>query len=157
VEKQVRLTHPEGIAIATTAAFVELLDALLFRDGDDGVDALLVKAAKDAVDVDVTVADLAAADIDVISFADGAKFQTHCALEHAFPALIHLARKYPTDAGVALLANTNIGGDNVHRSAGLGPITGLLAPGTADELFGQLKHSAAIAKEIAAVVSTGSE
>jgi ADP-ribosylglycohydrolase len=47
-----------------------------------------------------------------------------CYIEHSFPAVLYLAARYPDDFEAALVANTNVGGDNCHRGAVLGALLG---------------------------------
>ena len=47
-----------------------------------------------------------------------------CYLEDAFPASLHLAWKYADDLESALVANTNLGGDNCHRGIVVGALVG---------------------------------
>jgi ADP-ribosylglycohydrolase len=47
-----------------------------------------------------------------------------CYIEHSFPAVLYLAARYPDNFEAALVANTNVGGDNCHRGAVLGALLG---------------------------------
>jgi ADP-ribosylglycohydrolase len=47
-----------------------------------------------------------------------------CYIEHSFPAVLYLAARYADDFEAALVANTNVGGDNCHRGAVLGALLG---------------------------------
>ena len=47
-----------------------------------------------------------------------------CYIDHSFPAVLYLAARYSDDFEAALVANTNVGGDNCHRGALLGAILG---------------------------------
>ena len=47
-----------------------------------------------------------------------------CYIEHSFPAVLYLAARYSDDLEAALVANTNVGGDNCHRGAILGAMLG---------------------------------
>ena len=47
-----------------------------------------------------------------------------CYIEHSFPAVLYLAARYANDFEAALVANTNVGGDNCHRGALLGASVG---------------------------------
>ena len=40
-----------------------------------------------------------------------------CYIDHSFPAVLYLAARYSDDFEAALVANTNVGGDNCHRGA----------------------------------------
>jgi ADP-ribosylglycohydrolase len=54
----------------------------------------------------------------------GSQLSPACYIEHSFPAVLYLAARYPDDFEAALVANTNVGGDNCHRGAVLGAILG---------------------------------
>jgi ADP-ribosyl-[dinitrogen reductase] hydrolase len=47
-----------------------------------------------------------------------------CYLKDAFPAALFLAWKYPNNLESALIANTNLGGDNCHRGIVVGALVG---------------------------------
>jgi len=59
-------------------------------------------------------------DIHVI----GSQLSPACYIEHSLPAVLYLAARYSDDFEAALIANTNVGGDNCHRGAVLGAIMG---------------------------------
>jgi hypothetical protein len=48
----------------------------------------------------------------------GGRFSTACYIEDSFPSLLYLAYKYADDPEAALIANTNVGGENCHRCDG---------------------------------------
>jgi ADP-ribosylglycohydrolase len=54
----------------------------------------------------------------------GPRFSTACYVEHSVPAVVYLALKYHADPQAALIANTNLGGDNAARGAVLGALLG---------------------------------
>jgi ADP-ribosylglycohydrolase len=54
----------------------------------------------------------------------GPRFSTACYVEHSVPAVLYLALKYSNEPEKALVANTNIGGDNAYRGAVLGALLG---------------------------------
>jgi hypothetical protein len=62
------------------------------------------------------------------------------------------------DPKAALLANTNLGGDNAHRGAVLGVLLGLATGGrTVDAFFHQLEDRQAIEDEITALLGLAEE
>jgi ADP-ribosylglycohydrolase len=73
------------------------------------------------------------------------RFATACYPEHGLPLLLYLARQHDFDVETSLLANVNVGGDNVHRGMLLGMVVGAahddlpghLVEGLAD--YGELK------------------
>jgi ADP-ribosylglycohydrolase len=54
----------------------------------------------------------------------GSRFSTACYVEDSVPAVVCLALKYHDDPENALIANTNLGGDNAARGAVLGALLG---------------------------------
>jgi ADP-ribosylglycohydrolase len=54
----------------------------------------------------------------------GAVLSPACYLEDSFPASLYLAWKYAGDFENALVANTNLGGDNCHRGIVVGALVG---------------------------------
>lgn len=52
-------------------------------------------------------------------------FSSACYIQHSLPSLFYLAYKYADDPEAALIANTNVGGENCHRGAALGALMGL--------------------------------
>ena len=54
----------------------------------------------------------------------GRYLSTACYIDHAVPAVIYLALKYADSPEDGLVANTNLGGDNVHRGGVLGALLG---------------------------------
>ena len=59
-------------------------------------------------------------DLDVI----GGLLSPACYIDQSFPSVLYLAARYPNDFEAALVANTNVGGDNCHRGAVLGALLG---------------------------------
>jgi len=57
--------------------------------------------------------------------AAGGRYSTACYITDSWPSILYLAYKYADDLQAALLANTNLGGDNVHRGAVLGSSSAL--------------------------------
>ena len=80
------------------------------------------------------------------------RLATACYPEHGLPLLLYLARKHEFDLRASLLANANIGGDNVHRGMILGMLVGAAADadGNLEELRIGLKASADLGAEIEA-------
>lgn len=54
----------------------------------------------------------------------GRRLSTACYIDQAVPAVIYLALKYAERPEEGLIANTNLGGDNVHRGGVLGALLG---------------------------------
>ena len=114
---QMYTTHNSKALAAYAQVYGELVSEVLL-----GADLrTAVAAAGKAVGVDVAeLAGAGHADTDVI----GRLFSSACYIEHSFPCLLYLAYKYAGDPEAALVANTNAGGENVHRGAALGALMG---------------------------------
>jgi len=54
----------------------------------------------------------------------GRRLSTACYVEDSVPSVLYLALKYHHEPEQGLIANTNLGGDNVHRGAVLGSLLG---------------------------------
>jgi len=54
----------------------------------------------------------------------GRRLSTACYVEDSVPSVLYLALKYHNRPEQGLVANTNLGGDNVHRGAVLGALLG---------------------------------
>jgi ADP-ribosylglycohydrolase len=114
------LTHP-GQKMADAASLViELLLSLLA--GEPLKAAILAEIEKQRTPLvgHPFVKWLDAPDDMVI----GPRFSTACYVEDSVPAVLYLALKYHDDPQNALIANTNLGGDNAARGAVLGALLG---------------------------------
>lgn len=139
------LTHPDKGLGQICAVYVELLDALLFRDQNQSHHELLARAAKVSISLDLpALVKKAHDDRHVI----GSLFSTACYISGSWPSVLYLAYKYAAEPKQALLVNTNLGGDNVHRGAVLGVILGLINATTIDEFFAPLTDQELISAEI---------
>ena len=139
------LTHPDEGLAEVCASYVELLDGLLFRTEEQTAEALLARAAKNSTGLNLpALVEKARSDLDVV----GSLFSPACYISGSWPSVLYLAYRYLEDPGQALVANTNLGGDNVHRGAVLGTIVGLVNGYTLDAFFAQLTDRDAIETEI---------
>jgi ADP-ribosylglycohydrolase len=139
------LTHPDKELGHICAVYVELLEALLFRDLAQSPHALLARAAKVSIGLDLpALVEKTRDDRHVV----GRLFSTACYISGSWPSVLYLAYKYAAEPKQALLVNTSLGGDNVHRGAVLGVILGLINAAAIDELFDQLADQELISAEI---------
>lgn len=139
------LTHPDEKLAKICDSYVELIDSLLFRDEGSDPKSLIAKAASSSVDLDVKkLYEKNLADNAVV----GETFSKACSIEDSWPSLVYLAYKYNSQPKAALLANTNVGGENCHRGSVLGVIVGLSSADGVDDLFIQLTDAEHIKKEI---------
>ncbi len=143
------LTHPDETLAQVCAAYVELLDQLLFCSDEDSAAGLIAQTAKNT---GVNLPGLLAAardDREVV----GGLFSSACYISGSWPSVLYLAGKYLTDPRRALLANTNLGGDNVHRGALLGTILGLATSHTVAEDYEGLIDKESLNDEISAMLT----
>ncbi|MCF7972945.1 MAG: ADP-ribosylglycohydrolase family protein [Phycisphaerae bacterium] len=139
------LTHPDQELARICVAYVELLDGLLFRTQNQSPEDLLVKAAQASMGLNLlSLTAKQRPDRDVV----GGLFSPACYISDSWPSVLYLAYKYLEEPKQALLANTNLGGDNVHRGAVLGTLLGLIHAATLDEFFDALMDRNEIAAEI---------
>jgi ADP-ribosylglycohydrolase len=144
------LTHPDKELGLICAVYVELLDALLFRDQDQPPRELLAWAAKISIGLDLpALLERTHADMHVV----GSLFSSACYISGSWPSVLYLAYKYASEPKKALLVNTNLGGDNAHRGAVLGVILGLINAATIDEVFDQLVDQELISAEISKLLA----
>ncbi|MFM1895143.1 MAG: hypothetical protein RLZZ385_217 [Pseudomonadota bacterium] len=145
------LTHPDESLAKVGQAYVELLDNLLFRKADQSAAALIADCARTSVGLRLPdLVSRARSDNEVV----GGKFSTACYISGAWPSVLYLAYKYADDPCRALLANCNLGGDNVHRGAVLGALLGLLDDAAVTRWFHELTAAEELAGEITALCQT---
>ena len=83
----------------------------------------------------------------------GRRFSSACYISESWPSLLYLTYKYLDRPKQALIVNTNLGGDNVHRGAVMGALLGLATGQTVVELFDQLADRQKIDAEIDSLLS----
>ena len=118
-----RLTHRSHLLERYTIELSTLLFHI-FHDNNSNTEELACAAASrlgfPAAEVIENVRRTQSPDFDVI----GGLLSSACYIDQSFPSLLYLASRYPNDFEEALIANTNVGGDNCHRGAVLGAILG---------------------------------
>jgi len=143
------LTHPDAFLAGISDAYVQLIRDLLVRKEDEPPRQPIEEAAQRSMGVQMgRLVSKARADRDVV----GGRYSTACYITDSWPSLLYLAYKYVNDPKAALLANTNLGGDNAHRAAVLGVLLGLATGRTVDAFFHQLEDRQAIEDEITALL-----
>ena len=139
------LTHPDEDLARICSVYIELLDGLLFRDQEQSPHDLLARAAQVSVGLDLpALVEKTHGDMQVI----GGLFSPACYISGSWPSVLYLAYKYATEPKKALLVNSNLGGDNVHRGVVLGVLLGLINSVTIDTLFEKLADKDEINAEI---------
>jgi len=120
---QQRLTHRSTLLERHTLELSKLLFNI-FHDTNLDIEQLACAAAIrldfPANKVIQSVRRNQSSDLDVI----GGILSPACYIDQSFPSVLYLAARYPNDFEAALIANTNVGGDNCHRGAVLGAILG---------------------------------
>jgi len=81
------------------------------------------------------------------------RLSTACYSEHGLPLLLSLVGRHEFDLGESLLANANLGGDNVHRGMILGMLVGAVGGDGMDAWKAGLRDQEGIAGEIDGFVS----
>ncbi len=120
---QQRLTHLSSLLERHALELSELLFHI-FNDVNPDTEQLACAAASKlgfpAAQVIQNVRRNKSSDLDVI----GGLLSPACYIDQSFPSVLYLAARYQDDFESALIANTNVGGDNCHRGAVLGAILG---------------------------------
>ena len=83
----------------------------------------------------------------------GRLFSSACYISDSWPSVLYLAYKYRGQTKAGLIANTNVGGDNVHRGAVLGVILGLLQDTPELDEFDALTDAKQLHSEIQALLN----
>ncbi|MBS3779298.1 MAG: ADP-ribosylglycohydrolase family protein [Desulfovermiculus sp.] len=148
------LTHPDAFLARICDAFVQLISTLLFREDDESPQQYIADTAQKSMGINMSsLGARARSDSDVV----GGRYSPACYITDSWPSILYLASKYANDPKAGLLANTNLGGDNVHRGAVLGVILGLSTSRTVDEFFQGLKDRQALDAEIDALIGMNIE
>jgi ADP-ribosylglycohydrolase len=120
---QQRLTHHSSLLERYSTELSNLLFHI-FNDENPNTEQLACTAASKlgfpATKVLEKVRRNQSPDLDVI----GGILSPACYIDQSFPSVLYLAARYHDDIESALIANTNVGGDNCHRGAVLGAILG---------------------------------
>ena len=145
------LTHPDETLGRVCDGYVALIAGLLLRKEGESADRHLQEAAQTTMGIDLeSMVERARTDRDIV----GGRYSTACYISDSWPSLLYLAYKYRDDPKAALLANTNLGGENAHRGAVLGGLVSLACGSTAHDWFERLVDHEAIQSEISALLST---
>ncbi|MDO9052260.1 MAG: ADP-ribosylglycohydrolase family protein [Methylotenera sp.] len=121
--RQQRLTHRSSL-LERHSLQLSILLFHIFHDVNPNSEQLACAAASrlsfPAAEVIESVRRNQSSDLEVI----GGLLSPACYIDQSFPSVLYLAARYPNDFEAALIANTNVGGDNCHRGAVLGAILG---------------------------------
>lgn len=151
-QQHLLLTHPDAGLAQVCRDYVQLLDTLLFRDKSEDVMSILTQTARDSASMDLSAL-LARTRND--SEVLGQKYSIACYIDGAWPGILYLAARYLDNSMQALIANTNLGGDNVHRGAVLGVISALCQDSSqVDHFYHRLVEQQQISAEIEMITAT---
>ena len=144
------LTHPDETLAGICAKYVTLLHDLLVCESLSQAREVLQHCARESVGSTLLqLVENSRNDFEVI----GGNYSPACYISGAWPGVLYLALKYLGNSKDALIANTNLGGDNVHRGFVLGTILGLIDNSAADTFYNGLLIRDALDKEISDLVS----
>jgi ADP-ribosylglycohydrolase len=139
------LTHPDEYLAAICTAYVTMLDALLFRPDEQNPREILAEAARSTLRLNLeALVNRSRNDREVV----GGRYSTACYITDSWPSVLYLAYRYLDEPKKCLLANANLGGDNVHRGIVLGMITGLSSDDFPQDIYQHLTDHKAIDSEI---------
>lgn len=144
------LTHPDKLLAQVCDAYVALIDSLLFRDDSESTSEFLAAAL--ANPMAISLQKLRAKNLSDHEVVGGV-FSKACYITDSWPSLLYLADRYAETPADALLANTNLGGENCHRGSVLGVIVGLISADPLESLFNQLHDRVDIELEITRLLS----
>jgi len=144
--EHVRLTHPDDMLMDVVSSYVNLLHKLLHNDGNtQSTIDLLHRAGQVVSGTSIKkLLEQNRGDAAVV----GRQYSTACYITDSWPSVCYLAAKYIDEPEKALLANTNLGGENAHRGSVLGTIVGAASGVKNQALFEQLLHPEAIDTEV---------
>jgi hypothetical protein len=146
------LSHPDARMTLISDSYVKLIHRLLTREDNENVMPLLAEAATESAGLNLQeLLDKNPDDREVL----GLRYSIACYIDGAWPGVLYLAARYAMDARAGLIANTNAGGDNVHRGFVLGILYGLISAQTQDDWFQRLVCKAALEQEIKNLISPG--
>ena len=138
------LTHPDEKLGKICDIYVELINALLFRAQDDPRHCIQNATQKSTGVNFKKLMEKNVADEEVI----GGVFSKACYIDDSWPSILFLLQKYVADPEHALLANTNLGGENCHRGSVLGILVGLVSSNGLDSHFANLLTLGQLESEI---------
>ncbi|MDO6567305.1 ADP-ribosylglycohydrolase family protein [Alteromonas sp. 1_MG-2023] len=138
------LTHPSEDLGAVCDDYVELLYRLLYRSDESPLAILENIALRGSHLSLIKLVAKNKSDIEIV----GHQYSPACYISDAWPSVLYFAYRYVEDGKKALTANTNVGGDNVHRGFVLGTIMGLIEGEPIRDMFEQLADAENIEYEI---------
>ena len=120
--EHVCLTHPDKGLLHVVDAYVNLMDKLLNSEDPDCGDEPFIDAASI---IKGTRLDKLLAGQKEDAYVVGRTYSLACYITDSWPSVCFLAARYHADPAMAMLKNTNLGGENAHRGSVLGTLVGL--------------------------------
>jgi ADP-ribosylglycohydrolase len=144
------LSHPDPRMALYSDSYVKLIERLLTRTDNEDVLVILAQSAAESAGLKLpALLEKKLDDREVL----GVRYSVACYMEGAWPSVLYLAAKYANDARAGLIANTNAGGDNVHRGFVLGGLLGLITGHTEPNWYQRLLCTQALDQEISELLS----
>ena len=144
------LSHPDPGLTLIWNSFVNLIGQLMYRTEQQDVLPILSTIAKQSAGMDLQ--SLLAQNPDDTEVL-GKRYSIACYIDGAWPSVLYLAAKYASDPKSGLIANTNAGGDNVHRGFVLGILAGLISASVPDDWYHRLTCKTGLDAEIEALLA----
>ncbi len=116
------VTHPDKGLLHVIDAYVRLLEKLLNTEDTVCGSELFVEAASV---INGTRLDKLLGTNKADAHVVGRTYSLACYITDSWPSVCYLAAKYHSDPAMALLRNTNLGGENAHRGSVLGTLVGM--------------------------------
>lgn len=120
--EHVWLTHPDKNLLHVVDAYVQLIEKLLNREDSMCGSEPFAEAASV---IKGTRLHKLLAEGKGDAYVVGRTYSLACYITDSWPSVCFLAAKYHTDPAMALLRNTNLGGENAHRGSVLGTLVGM--------------------------------
>lgn len=144
-KEHLMLTHPDQKLAAICEHYVRLIDKLLYRTDSEPVQDIINKTSIKSIGLNLDKLKHAVKqDQQVV----GNLYSSACYIQDSWPSTLYLAYRYHDDIKKALISNTNLGGDNVHRGCVLGVILGLNNGKTIEGFFELLLAKDELSSEI---------
>jgi ADP-ribosylglycohydrolase len=150
VQTHVQLTHPDALLLRIADDYTQLLNTLLHTTDNSDVAGIIADTALRSMRLDLPGLMLKKRDDREVI---GQLYSSACYIDGAWPGILYLLYKYHDQPEAALIANTNLGGDNVHRGAVLGVLLGLIHGHTIVPWYNALTAKQQIDQEIAQLLN----
>lgn len=117
--EQLKLTHLSSVLSRYVEIYADLLLDILWRDADSSLESILESYAEK-----IGISSLGKLCSLEDTYFIGRVVSSACYIDHSFPCVLFLVRKYCRSLEDCLIGNTNAGGENCHRGAVVGTLIG---------------------------------